>query len=116
MAKQIKEWTNDEMDALLPKAVESIKKMSPEGIDDRLMAILITSWVDGYCTCVEENQPEIEDGNVPDIQTEEQPETELEPNEIWNGPIDSYETEQEVENVTDTETENQTDTGFGKWQ
>ena len=61
MAKQIKQWTNDDMDIIIPKALDAIMKLQNNNeIDERLQAILITAWVDGYCTAVEESQPEIE--------------------------------------------------------
>lgn len=80
MAKQIKQWTNDDMDIIIPKALDAIMKLQNNNeIDERLQAILITAWVDGYCTAVEESQPEIEtDDLIANNDTQpEYPETQI---------------------------------------
>ena len=132
MAKQIKEWTDADMDVIIPKALEAIESQYAADLDDRFKAILITTWVDGYCSAVQDAQPDIPDTNDMEAPAEvevAQPEidtTEIE-QEVY---VDINEVEQEVEVYADTtdtaevynepdttETELQENqTGFGKWQ
>jgi hypothetical protein len=139
MAKQIKEWTNDDMDIIIPKALDAIMKLQNNNeIDERLQAILITAWVDGYCSAVEELQPEIDNNEVmePEIDIIEpeyiSEQVEVEQPEYGTTEMDAteYEVGQELyadtNDIVEAEVYTETDTtdadvqenaaGFNKWQ